>query len=108
MREQAEFTVESAGPDDAVVIGQLLHDFNREFNEPSSGPAKLAERISELLGAGDTVALLVRPEPSGIAVLRFRPSIWTPGLACYLAELYVVPARRGEGRGSGLMEAAIP
>jgi ribosomal protein S18 acetylase RimI-like enzyme len=40
-------------------------------------------------------------------VMRFRPSIWTDGLECYLAELYVVPELRGQGRGRVLMEAAI-
>ena len=39
--------------------------------------------------------------------MRFRPSIWTEGLECYLAELYVVPPLRGQGRGRALMEAAI-
>jgi GNAT superfamily N-acetyltransferase len=51
--------------------------------------------------------LLGGAEPHGIAVLRFRPAIWTDGLDCYLEELYVVPDRRGEGRGRALMEAAI-
>jgi ribosomal protein S18 acetylase RimI-like enzyme len=40
-------------------------------------------------------------------VLRFRPSIWTAALECYLAELYVAPAKRGEGLGRALMDAAI-
>jgi ribosomal protein S18 acetylase RimI-like enzyme len=31
----------------------------------------------------------------------------TAGLECYLAELYVVPDRRGQGLGRALMEAAI-
>jgi ribosomal protein S18 acetylase RimI-like enzyme len=84
-----------------------LHDFNREFDEPTPGPATLAERIRELLAAGDTMVLLGRPGPSGLAVLRFRGAIATDTLECYLAELYVVPARRGAGLGRALMEAAI-
>jgi len=40
-------------------------------------------------------------------VLRFRPSIWTAGLECYLAELYVAPALRGRGLGRALMLSAL-
>ena len=45
--------------------------------------------------------------PDGIAVLRFRPALGTDALECYLAELYVVPPRRGRGLGRALMEAAL-
>ena len=51
--------------------------------------------------------LLGGAESHGLAVLRFRPSIWSEALECYLAELYVVPDRRGQGLGRALMEAAI-
>ena len=40
-------------------------------------------------------------------MLRFRPSIWTEKLECYLAELYVVPDKRGRGIGRALMDAVI-
>jgi len=40
-------------------------------------------------------------------VLRFRPAIWSAGLECYLAELYVVPERRGQGAGRALLEHAV-
>ena len=44
----------------------------------------------------------------GIAVLRFRPALWSFALECYLAELYVAPASRGRGLGraqSGCLSA---
>jgi GNAT superfamily N-acetyltransferase len=91
---------------DAADIGRLLHDFNTEYDEITPGPDALAERIAQLIDA-DAVVLLVGDGPDGLAVLRFRPSIWTAGLECYLAELYVVPQLRGQGRGRALMEAAI-
>ena len=92
--------------EDAHDIARLLHDFNTEYGEPSPGPQALAERIEQLLGA-DTAVLLAGEPPHGLAVLRFRPSIWTQGLECYLAELYVVPDRRGRGTGRALMEAVL-
>ena len=39
--------------------------------------------------------------------MRFRPALWSDALECYLAELYVAPARRGHGLGRALMNAAI-
>jgi GNAT superfamily N-acetyltransferase len=99
--------VRAADGDDARVVAQLLQDFNREFDEPSPPVEELANRISQLLGGGDTIVLLVGDGPDGLAVLRFRAAIWSSGLECYLAELYVVPGRRGRGLGRALMEAAI-
>ena len=56
---------------------------------------------------GDTLVLLAGDGPDGLAVLRFRAAIWSAGLECYLAELYVTPAQRGQGLGRGLMETAL-
>jgi GNAT superfamily N-acetyltransferase len=92
---------------DAEAIGQLLHDFNEEFDEPTPGPSRLTERVSQLLDEDQISVLLAGEGPDGLAVLRFRPAIWSEALECYLAELYVVPHRRGRGLGRALMQAAL-
>jgi ribosomal protein S18 acetylase RimI-like enzyme len=92
---------------DAEAIGELLHEFNSEFDDVTPGPRKLAERVRRLLTEGQTMVLVGGTGPDGLAVLRFRPAIWTDALECYLAELYVVPDRRGQGLGRALMKAAI-
>jgi GNAT superfamily N-acetyltransferase len=96
-----------AGHDDADAVGQLLCAFNQEFDEPTPAPAELAQRMRELLDGGDTIVLLGGEGPDGLAVLRFRAAIWSPGLECYLAELYVTPSRRGHGLGRAIMDAAL-
>ena len=99
-------SVRRAQPDDADAIGRLLYDFNTEFEEPTPEPAQIALRLRELMDR-ETIVLLAGDGPDGLAVLRFRPSIWSEGLECYLAELYVVPDRRGRGLGRALMEATM-
>jgi ribosomal protein S18 acetylase RimI-like enzyme len=100
-------TIRLAAGADTDAIGELLYAFNREFDEPTPAPAALAERMRQLLDDGDTLVLLGGDGPDGLAVLRFRAAIWSAGLECYLAELYVIPARRGQGLGRELMRAAL-
>jgi ribosomal protein S18 acetylase RimI-like enzyme len=92
---------------DLPAVGRLLHDFNTEYDEPTPGAEPMARRVGELLDGGDTVVLLAGEGPDGLVVLRFRPALWSTGLECYLAELYVKPDRRGEGLGRALLEAAL-
>ena len=99
--------IRRAGPEDAAAIARLLHDFNSEYSEPTPEVEVLAERCRELLAGGEIRILVVGEPAHGLAVLRFRPSIWTKGTDAYLEELYVEPARRGHGSGRALMDAAI-
>lgn len=92
---------------DFDAVGRLLHDFNREFGDPTPGPRAIADRMRQLRAGGDTAVLVAGEGPDGLAVLRFRAAIWSSGLECYLAELYVVPSLRRRGLGRALMEAAM-
>lgn len=108
-------TVETVtgGPNDAGVVdaAQLLHDFNVEYDEPTPLARELAARLSELVAAGQVTALLARAPESGVAVgvavVRLQPSLWGPAQEAYLAELYVVPSRRGQGFGRELITEVI-
>lgn len=102
-----DLAVREAEVADAGAVGQLLHDFNSEFDEPTPGPRVVAERVRALLAAGEMTVLLGGAGPDGLAVLRFRPAVMMDGLECYLEDLYVAPGRRGHGLGRALMETAL-
>jgi ribosomal protein S18 acetylase RimI-like enzyme len=107
MSASSDDSVRRAGSADAEAVGRLLHDFNTQYDDFTPGPERLAERVRQLIDEGELTVLVAGSGPDGLAALRFRPSIWTDALECYLAELYVVPHRRGQGMGRTLVEAAI-
>jgi len=88
-------------------VGQMLHDFNVEFDDPTPAPGVLADRMRELVDSDDTVVLLAGKGPDGLSVLRFRRAIWSEGLECYLAEFYVKPSQRGRGIGRVLLDSSL-
>jgi ribosomal protein S18 acetylase RimI-like enzyme len=99
-----------SGDDGMAAAAQLLHDFNVEYDEPSPPPEELATRLAELVVGGHVVVLLARDqagEAVGVAVLRLQPSVWSEAQEAYLAELYVVPDRRGQGYGRELITEAV-
>lgn len=96
-----------ATPADAKDIGRLLDAFNREYDDFTPGPDALAKRCAELLDAGEITVLLIGEGPDGIAVLRFRPSLWEPAPEAELQELYITPERRGKGLGRALLDGVL-
>jgi ribosomal protein S18 acetylase RimI-like enzyme len=102
-----ETQVREATVEDAAVIARLLHDFNTEFEAETPGVAELTRHAARMLREGEMTVLLGGEGPAGLALLLFRPSVWTDRSEAYLQELYVVPAQRGRGIGQALLEAAI-
>jgi ribosomal protein S18 acetylase RimI-like enzyme len=100
-------TIRRATPADAAAIARLLHDFNSEYAEPTPGVPALTEHSRKLLATGEITGLLAGEGPDGIALVRFRHSVWTGGPEAHLQELYVVPPLRGRGIGRALLEATI-
>ena len=99
--------IRRAGVDDADVVARLLRAFNTEYDDPAPPQELMSERIRVLLGHGDTIILVAGEPPCALSVTRFRPGLWSPKLEAYLAELYVVPERRGQGIGRALMDATM-
>lgn len=94
--------VRVADPNDLPLVARLLFDFNTEYGEPTPEPAVLAARLAALTDADILLA-----DDVGLALMRYRQSLWSEGLECYLAELYVVPSHRGRGIGRVLLAASI-
>ena len=104
-------TVTIGGVAVVAAAAQLLHDFNLEYDEPAPPPDELAARLAELVVDDQVTVLLARVqgtgEPVGVAVMRLQPSVWSRAHEAYLAELYVVPSRRGQGYGRELITEAL-
>ena len=99
--------IREAVAQDADLVARLLRAFNAEYEDPAPPQELMAERIRVLLEHGDTVILLAGEPPCALSLTRFRPGLWSPKLEAYLAELYVVPERRGQGIGRALMERTM-
>jgi GNAT superfamily N-acetyltransferase len=98
--------VRQATASDADVLAELLDAFNREFDTPSPGPEVLSARLPQLIATNDLVALLGGEPAVAVAVVSFRPNVWSDGPAALLDELYVRPAMRGQRFGHAMLEAA--
>jgi ribosomal protein S18 acetylase RimI-like enzyme len=100
-------SIRRAEVEDASAAARLLHDFNKEYDEPTPGVERLAEICGRLIAAGEMTVLLAGNGADGLAALRLRTAIWTGEPEAHLQELYVVPELRGGGIGRALLEATM-
>lgn len=94
---------------DARVVGELLYDFNREFETPTPSAEEFAARFEVLLVRDDAIVFLAETdgEAVGFAFLTLRPTPYSDGPLAQLEELYVVPRFRDRGIGTLLLTEAI-
>ena len=105
--DEGEIEIRRGGPEDAIDVARLLDDFNAEFGDPTPGVEVLTENARRMLEVDEMTVLLGGGGPDGIALLRFRTSVWTGRPEAHLQELYVAPRLRGRGIGRALLEAAL-
>jgi GNAT superfamily N-acetyltransferase len=96
-------SVRRASVEDSAIVARLLEDFNTEFDTATPGVDAIDRRLRDLLGEDSTFAMLAGDPPCAVALVTLRPNVWYQGPVALLDELYVVPARRGEGLGSAIM-----
>lgn len=96
------------GPEDADLLGRMLHEFNLEYDETEPPAEQMAALARHQLTSGE-VAVIFGPgdPPDGFAQLRYRSSLYEPGPDACLEELWVRPHARGTGLGRALLEAAM-
>ncbi|WP_246160679.1 GNAT family N-acetyltransferase [Nocardioides humilatus] len=103
-------TVTPVDDEQLAAVAHLLRDFNEEYDEPAPAPEELASLLQRRIADGNATVLLCTDDvggPVGVAVVRLQASLWSDALEAYLAELYVVPARRGQGFGRELLAAVL-
>ncbi len=94
-------------PEDFRTAAELLVDFNAEYDEAAPEPYFWARHIALLCAEGVARVYLIGRPALGFAVLRLRTSTYEQALEGYLAEMYVVPDRRGHGLGTILLQSVI-
>lgn len=99
--------VRAAEPEDADDVAALLNAFNSEYEDYTPGVGKLTKHIRALLASGEIKVLLAGDTPDGFCQFRLKTSHYTGKPDALIEELYVIPARRGQGMGRALLEATI-
>lgn len=100
--------VRRADASDSASVAALLGEFRDWFGKDTPAGAEIERSVERIMAGGDGEYLLASRggEPVGVCQLRFRWSVWTSAEDCWLEDLFVREAARGEGTGRALVEAA--
>ena len=99
-----------AGAGDAATVARLIGGFRDWLGSDHPSDGSLAESVALLIGDPNTEFLLAgegHDAATGVCQLRYRHSVWTATPDCWLEDLYVDDAARGQGLGRALVEAAF-
>jgi ribosomal protein S18 acetylase RimI-like enzyme len=96
-----------ARPEDADDVTRLMIGFRDWWERDWPPDDRWRAGVSGLLADELTDVLLGGDPPSGVAVLRYRHSLWWDALDCNLEDLFVEESARRSGLGERLVLAAI-
>lgn len=98
-----------AGRDDVADVVRLLLEFREWYGRPVDDAARerFTRAVSALVGAPDTEYLLGGSGPDAVAQVRYRLSVWTGVEDCWLEDLFVSEAARGEGLGREMVAEVL-
>lgn len=100
-----------AGPEEAETVARLIVAFRDHNGKEWPSENAMLAGVERLIERADTVYLLGAPDddspPAGVCQLRFRHSLWTASLDCWLEDLYVDASARRRGVGDALVSSAL-
>jgi ribosomal protein S18 acetylase RimI-like enzyme len=100
-----------AEPHEAEPVSRLLVAFRNYYGRDWPSENAILATVERLVEDPHTDYLLASPAEdapaAGLCQLRYRPSVWTAAPDCWLEDLYVEDAARGQGLGAALVEAAL-
>jgi len=96
-----------AGYDEAEEVARLLVGFRNHYGKDWPSENAILATVERLMEDPSTEYLLAGSPPAGVCQLRYRLSVWTAAPDCWLEDLFVEEAARGQGLGAALVGAAI-
>jgi GNAT superfamily N-acetyltransferase len=100
----------TARPAELDAVARLIGEFRDFWGKRDPATAAIRESAERIQAGGDGEYLLGavgHDEPSGVAQLRFRWSVWTSAEDCWLEDLFVREDVRGAGLGRALVEGCF-
>jgi GNAT superfamily N-acetyltransferase len=107
MTKESPMQIRVAEIADSPRVARLIGAFRDHYGDDGPDDETIRRVVRRLIRGGDAEFLLVGDPPTGVAQLRYRVSVWTGVLDCWLEDLFIERDARGGGIGRRLVEACI-
>ena len=96
-----------ATEEDAADVARLMIGFRDWWGRAEPPDEAFQGGVRRVLTDPNSDFLIAGEPPAGVCQLRYRYSIWTESLDCWLEDIFIEEEARGSGMGRALMEAAF-